>query len=213
MRQYFATGEMFSVAMTDMPLLSTFQPRWEDFHLREVATAPLAQRRKLMRSSQDTCHSSSSSGGYSIASSFSRGSASPSPLKRASPLTLLNANYSSRGNRFFFPHNDTVAKHSLSNATRDSGMSSSSQLSFSDLCAPAPSPRDLSECDDVEGSVAELQISAATAVRGIKRRLVAGNNAEDTHNKLDDSDDDDCIIIEERSTQKKRHRASTIVID
>ena len=182
----------------------------EGFRLQDVATAPLAQRRKMKRSSQDTCHSSSSS-----LSELSRNSASPSPSKRVSPLTIPTSSV----NQIFFPQLASTKERSLSNATNDSGTcadigtknDSLSSGSVRDFRVAALKPtvtpvsRDISECHEITASVVDLNVSPEN-VRGVKRRL----DLEQTFET--DSDDDDCIIIEEKSSQK-RLRASTIVID
>lgn len=201
------------------------------FHLREVATAPLAQRRKMKRSSQDTFHSSSSSGsGSCCLSELSRGSVSPSPIKRgsrASPYAL----HSSGAGRIFFPQLDlsNSLQPSQQNAalsscpTVDSGTCSEHSLGgyfsfrhshIGDLLQPGtPHSADLFECNEVEDCVAELNISPSddTNKRGIKRRLVLNSEEDITQQCCDDSDDD-CFIVEPQLTVK-RHRTSTIVID
>ncbi|XP_064621307.1 ribosomal protein S6 kinase alpha-5-like isoform X2 [Lineus longissimus] len=190
----------------------------EGFRLQDVGKAPLAQRRKLKKSSEDARSSTSSSG-----SARSNGSLTPtnsltqSPMRGSpvtqSPVRNLSSNSAASSTGF------TPLKNALTSG-KPTSLESSGYFSFKE----ARIAQLMSTIPDNSKTTDTSSYSGKVSPHGAKRKLPM----DDVFN--DDDDDDDCIIISSTtpprgqrisdtlnnnnsSMTSKRYKPETIVID
>ena len=200
----------------------------EGFRLQDVQKAPLAQRRKMKKSSTDA-RSSSSDSCTSAGSLTPTKSLSQSPI-RQSPIRNLsnNSSTSSAASTGFTPLKNFNSKPSV---LENSGYFSFRETRIAALL-PTMSPIAVSDASSTESN--ERTSTSNNNNNNVNEFFLHGNNNESTpvrgtKRKLDvviedDSDDDDCIIVGEESNSSsnssisnlsaaKRPRMKTIVID
>ena len=170
----------------------------EGFRLQDVTKAPLAQRRKLKKSSNEARSSSSDS-------AHSHGSLTPTKSltssARSSPSrNLSNNSQASNASTGFVPAKST-------------NLENSGYFSFKEsrIAALLPSLTPIKDSEDSSSGV-----TIDSSVHGVKRKL------EIPYEPEEEDDDDDCIIISEEAPPSdvlnnnncaKRPRMDTIVIE
>ncbi|XP_050404797.1 ribosomal protein S6 kinase alpha-5 [Patella vulgata] len=160
----------------------------EGFRLQDVATAPLAKRRRIKKSSTDARSSSTDSNNSS--STISSSGVTQSPVRQSPSRTFSSASSISNASTGFIPHK------SLLTTTEPSGNGTTVDL-----------------IDTIHVTTVDSEIDSSQGIRkGVKRTLdmmnsendilIDGDDMEEDEMEEeddDDDDDDDCVIIGEDS--------------
>ncbi|ESO87773.1 hypothetical protein LOTGIDRAFT_166364 [Lottia gigantea] len=145
----------------------------EGFRLQDVATAPLAKRRRVKKSSTDARSSSTDSNNSS--STVSSSGVTQSPVRQSPSRTFSSASSMSNASTGFVPH------RSVTPVSGRSG--TATPVDLVEQVEPIQIPSFDSESD--------IKLDQE---RGLKRkRDTMENNSYD----VDDEEDDDCVIIED----------------
>jgi ribosomal protein S6 kinase alpha-5 len=190
----------------------------EGFRLQEVGKAPLAQRRKLKKSSEDARSSSSSDSARSNGSLTPTNSLTQSPMRqspvRQSPVRNLSSNSAASSTGFTPLKNATTT--GKPNPLESSGYFSFKEARIAQLMSTIPDNTKATDLSSYSGNISP---------RGAKRKLPM----DDVFEVDDDDDDDDCIILNTEpprgqrisdtlnnnnsSMTSKRYKPETVVID
>ncbi|XP_074646611.1 ribosomal protein S6 kinase alpha-5-like isoform X2 [Tubulanus polymorphus] len=176
----------------------------EGFRLQDVGKAPLAQRRKLKKSSTDARSSSSSDSCHSLTPTRS---VTSSPAHGASPSPQSSNN--STTSQGFSPFKTRSAKKK---ALESSGYFSFKESRITELMKTMPTPEKLPEVVDLTRDSTDCGGAIPPrATNSVKRKLQLDSIGDG---------DDECFIIEPRTSDlmnnnscSKRPRNDTIVID
>jgi ribosomal protein S6 kinase alpha-5 len=212
---------------TETAIKATFDAfhmaRLEGFRLLDVSAAPLAQRRKLKKSSTDarssSCSSNSSISGSNATSSSSSSSASN---RRASSLTTpTSLRPPSDPNDSVFNYSESKVSAYLSALPSISDSTEAQLLLSHNLFFEEPQQ----QSSDYNSLLEESSCSASTSLSNKRNRDESceiieeylNNNNNNNNNKsissLNVSNDTNNANSNTSSTQKKRPRLETIVID